>query len=70
MPDRYLRQRAAQLIIKESRYRFPPWLRFVLIGFAAGLVVGALACQHAHHQDPYPYPIAIPPPGNPSSRAH
>lgn len=51
MPDRYLRERAVELIRKESRYTFPPWIRGVLIGFAVGLIVGTFWCATLHPHD-------------------
>lgn len=40
-----LRERAAQLVVKEARYRFPLWLRAALVGFALGLAVASIACH-------------------------
>jgi hypothetical protein len=40
--DPLLRQRAAQLVMRESRYRFPMWLRAFLVGLAAGLTSASL----------------------------
>ncbi len=42
MPDRELRERAAQLILRESRYCLPFWARVFLVGVAAGLTIAFL----------------------------